>query len=82
MELKLSAHPSGWNFIHQKPGIASWVCRSFLVIVPPLVCNQGLQEPGSILGRTKDTKVESIVKVSKGGVEVVGVQWVGCRRKD
>ena len=43
---------------------------------------RGLQGPGSILGRTKDTKVESIVEVSKGGVEVVGVQWVGCRRKD
>ena len=43
---------------------------------------RGLQGPGSILGRTNGTEVESIAEVSKGGVEVVGVQWVGCRRKD
>lgn len=38
---------------------------------------RGLQGPGSILGRTKGTEVENVVEVSKGGVEMVGVQWVG-----
>lgn len=43
---------------------------------------RGLQATGSNLGRAEGTEVESTVEVSKGGVEVVEVQWVGFRRKD